>query len=256
MDSRKRPVIAALPLVATTYDVADQPAACHEDLMRTRVKICCIRSDAEAGMAVEAGADAIGFVAQRPPSPRTIPDDQIASIIAAAQPFVATCLLTSEETADAISAHVDSTCPTTVQILPHIDPAESARLATLQPHVRRIQVIHVQGTEALNLIEDYAPYVHGFLLDSGNPISTGHKFGGTGRQHDWDVSAEFVKVSPVPVFLAGGLSPANAADAILRVKPFGIDLCTGVRTDGLLNREKLMSFMLAVRKADQDRFDS
>jgi len=215
------------------------------------MKICCIRSDAEARMAMAAGADAIGFVAQRPPSPRTIADDRIAGIIANVPPSTETWLLTSEERADAISDHVMLTRPATVQILPHIEVAESARLAALQPHVRRVQVIHVQGPDALDLIAGYAPHVHAFLLDSGNPGAAGHKFGGTGRTHDWAVSARFVAQSPVPVWLAGGLSPANVAEAIARVKPFGVDLCTGVRTDGALDAEKLGDFMAAVRRADK-----
>ncbi|WP_327196015.1 phosphoribosylanthranilate isomerase [Sphingomonas sp. ERG5] len=219
--------------------------------MRTRVKICCIRSDAEARMAIAAGADAVGFVAQRPPSPRTIADDQIAGIIAVVPPPIATFLLTSESSADAISAHIELTRPTTVQILPHLTQRESARLAELQPHVRRVQVIHVEGREALALIPAYAPYVHAFLLDSGSPNAAIPRFGGTGLQHDWAISADFVKASPLPVFLAGGLSAANAADAIRRVRPFGLDLCTGIRTEGLLDETKLASFMLAVRKADE-----
>jgi len=182
--------------------------------MRIRVKICCIRSETEAWMAVTAGADAIGFIAQRPPSPRTIADNQIASIMAVTTPPVATFLVTSENTADAISAHIELTHPTTVQILRHLDPAESARLVELQPHVRRVQVIHVEGPEALDLIPVYTPYVHSFLLDSGKPNAAIPQYGGTGRQHDWAVSAEFVKASPLPVFLAGGLSAANAADAL------------------------------------------
>lgn len=224
--------------------------------MRTRVKICCIRSIAEAKMAVAAGADAVGFVAQRPPSPRTIADDQIASISATVPPPVATFLLTSENKADAISAHIELTRPTTVQILPHLNPAESARLAELQPDVRRVQVIHVAGREALSFIPLYAPYVHAFLLDSGSPDADTPRYGGTGRQHDWEVSAKFVKASPLPVFLAGGLSAANAAEAIERVRPFGLDLCTGIRTEGLLDPSKLARFMSAVRQADERRISS
>jgi len=221
--------------------------------MRTRVKICCIRSAAEMNMAVAAGADGVGFVAQRPPSPRTIPDDQIAAIIGTVPPSVSSFLLTSENEADAISAHIELTRPTAVQILPHLGAAQSARLAELQPHVRRVQVIHVTGVEALSFIPLYAPYVHAFLLDSGSPNAEIPRYGGTGRRHDWDVSAAFVKASPLPVFLAGGLSAANAAEAIERVQAFGLDLCTGIRTEGLLDQDKLASFMSAVRRADERR---
>jgi phosphoribosylanthranilate isomerase len=218
--------------------------------MRTRVKICCIRTNAEAQLAVELGADAIGFVAQRPPSPRTISDAEIAAITPLIPPPVATFLLTSERTAGAISAQAQLTRPTAIQILPHLDPAESAQLARLEPHIRRVQVIHVEGPEALRLIPLYAPHVHAFLLDSGKPNAVTPQYGGTGRKHDWDISAGFVRASPLPVFLAGGLTIENAAAAIKQVRPYGLDLCTGVRTEGHLDQDKLMKFMLAVRQAD------
>lgn len=218
--------------------------------MKTRVKICCIRTNDEAQLAIELGADAVGFVAQRPPSPRTIPDAEIARIVPLVRPPVATFLLTSERTAEAISAHVRLTRPSAVQILPHLDPAESARLAALEPDIQRVQVIHVEGPEALELIPAYAPHVHAFLLDSGKPNAAVPHYGGTGQKHDWEISARFVATSPRPVFLAGGLSAENAAAAIQQVRPYGLDLCTGVRTDGRLDREKLAAFMSAVRRAD------
>jgi phosphoribosylanthranilate isomerase len=217
--------------------------------IRTRTKVCCIASVEEARLAIEAGADAIGLVGAKPAGPRTLSDAEIAEVAAVAAPPVATFLLTSEQTADAISAHVQRTHPTTVQILSQIDPAESARLAELEPHVRRVQVIHVEGRAALDLIPVYTPHVHAFLLDSGRPNAETPEFGGTGRRHDWTVSAELVRASRLPVFLAGGLSAANAADAIRQVRPFGLDLCSGVRTQGRLDPDKLADFMLAVQRA-------
>jgi phosphoribosylanthranilate isomerase len=171
-------------------------------------------------------------------------------IIPQVPPPLATFLLTSERTADAISAQVKRTRPDTVQILSHLDPIESARLAELEPHVRRVQVVHVEGRDALQFIAVYASHVHAFLLDSGKPNAAVPQYGGTGLTHDWEISAEFVRASPLPVFLAGGLSAENAVAAIKRVKPFGLDLCTGVRTAGSLDEKKLSRFMLAVREAD------
>ncbi len=218
--------------------------------MRTRVKICCIASVEEAGLAIAAGADALGLVASMPSGPGPIRDEQIAAIAAVAPPPLATFLLTAETSAAAIAEHVQRTRPTTVQIVSHIDPAESARLAALEPDVRRVQVIHVEGADALDLIPRYAPHVHAFLLDSGRPNAFVRELGGTGRVHDWSVSAAFVQASPHPVFLAGGLTPDNAAEAIRRVRPFGLDLCSGVRTDGKLDPIKLAAFMEPVRIAD------
>jgi phosphoribosylanthranilate isomerase len=220
--------------------------------MRTRIKVCCIADMQEAVMAIEAGADALGLVARMPSGPGPISDKQIAKVTAIVPPPVATFLLTSETTADAISAHIRATNPTTVQIVSHIDPAESEKLAEIEPHIRRVQVIHVEGPDALNLIGIYSPNVHAFLLDSGRPSATVAELGGTGRRHDWTVSAEFVKASQRPVFLAGGLSAENAGEAIRLVHPFGLDLCSGVRTDGRLDPAKLKNFILAVERASQN----
>ena len=218
--------------------------------MRTRVKICCIASIAEARVAISAGTDALGLVGQMPSGPGPIADAEIARIAAFAPPPVATFLLTSETTAEAIAAHVRRTGAAVVQVVTPIDPREAARLAELIPQLRRVQVVHVEGDEALDLIPAYAPFVHAFLLDSGRPGRAVPEFGGTGRAHDWSISAAFVRASPVPVFLAGGLTASNVGDAIRRVRPFGVDLCSGVRTDDQLDRHKLGDFMRAVATAD------
>ncbi len=217
--------------------------------MRTRVKVCCIQSLEEARTAIAAGADALGLVARMPSGPGPISDAAISEIAAFAPPPIATFLLTSETTAEAIAAHVGATGPNTVQIVSHIDWRESERLARLIPQVRRVQVIHVEDSKAVDLIDVYEPHVHAFLLDSGRPSAAVAELGGTGRQHDWSVSAEFVARSKRPVFLAGGLSAKNVSEAVSLVRPFGLDLCTGVRTDGRLDLKKLTDFMSAVMRA-------
>lgn len=218
--------------------------------MRTRIKVCCIASLEEAELATAAGADALGLVGSMPSGPGPISDRAIRSITPYVPPPVATFLLTCETTASRISAHVRRTRPTTVQIVSHIAPDQASELARIEPHVRRVQVVHVEGREALHLIPLYAPHVHAFLLDSGRPGAAVPELGGTGRKHDWDISAAFVEASPKPVFLAGGLTQANVAEAIRRVRPFGVDLCSGVRTEGKLDAAKLQSFVAEVRRAD------
>ncbi len=216
--------------------------------VRTRVKICCISSTAEAELAVRLGADALGLVGDMPSGPGVISDELAREIAAWAPPPVATFLLTSRTRAQEIAEHVAFCGTNTVQIVAHIDPAESERLAALLPaSVRRVQVIHVEGSEALALIDDYAPHVHAFLLDSGRPGLVVPELGGTGRVHDWSVSAAFVRRSPRPVLLAGGLTPGNVAAAIGQVAPYGVDLCSGVRTNGVLDAAKLARFMSAIR---------
>lgn len=223
------------------------------DHMRTRLKICCMASLEEAQLAIRAGADAVGFVGPMPSGPRSLDDRAIAGLAALIPPPIATFLLTSEVTAAGIAQHVARTRPSTIQIVSYIGRAEAAKLAELLPGTRRVQVIHVEDARALSLIDEYAPHVHAFLLDSGRPSLAVPEYGGTGRVHDWDVSAEFVRRSPLPVFLAGGLTPANVGEAIRRVQPFGVDLCSGVRTEGRLDPGKLTAFVQAVRREDQTR---
>ncbi len=219
--------------------------------MRTRVKICCITSVEEAELAIEHGADALGLVGAMPSGPGVIDDATIAAIAAVVPPPVATFLLTSEHTADAIAAHVARTGVSTVQIVSPISAEESARLAVVLPVIRRTQVIHIEGMGALDLIAVYASHVHALLLDSGRPRAAVPILGGTGQTHDWQVSAAFVAASPHPIFLAGGLTPGNVAEAIATVRPYGVDVCTGVRTDdGRLDSAKLRAFIKAVAAAD------
>ena len=218
--------------------------------MRTRVKVCCMASVAEARAATRLGADALGLVGPMPSGPGTIDDALAGEIAASVPPPVATVLLTSETTAKAITQHVRRVQPTAVQVVAHIAPAEAARLArTLRPSTKVIQVIHVEGDDALRLIPTYAAHADAFLLDSGKPSASVPELGGTGRVHDWDVSAAFVGKSPLPVFLAGGLTSENAAEAIRAVRPYGLDLCSGVRTNGSLDEVKLEAFMSAVANA-------
>jgi len=207
-------------------------------------------SPEEVQLAIRAGADAVGFVGPMPSGSHAIDDRTIAGLTALVPPPIASFLLTSEVTATAITRHVERTRPSTVQIVSHISTSEAARLDELLPATRRVQVIHVEDERALDSIASYAPYVHAYLLDSGRPSLAVPEYGGTGRTHDWSVSAEFVRRSPHPVFLAGGLTPANVGKAIRRVKPFGVDLCSGVRTDGRLDPIKLDAFVEAVRRAD------
>ncbi len=216
--------------------------------MRTRIKICCISSVEEAKQAVQSGADALGLVSEMPSGPGVIGEDQIKQIAAEVPPAVGTFLLTQRTTAEGIAEQVEYCGTNTVQVVNHIQPSEWAKLTQLLPDsIRRVQVVHVEGGEALEMIEAYAPFIHAFLLDSGRPSAEVPELGGTGRVHDWDVSAKFIQQSPKPVFLAGGLNASNVQLAISKVSPYGLDLCSGVRTDGNLSESKLREFMHEAR---------
>ena len=221
--------------------------------MRTRVKICCISSVAEAQAAVAAGADAIGLVSAMPSGPGVIGEDQIAAIAAAAPPALGTFLLTSEVEPAAIAAQQRRCGVNTIQLCDALDARAYPELREALPGIALVQVIHVRGESAVAEAVDIAPMVDGLLLDSGNPTAPVKELGGTGRVHDWALSRRIVTEAPCPVFLAGGLNSDNVAEAIRHVGPYGVDLCTGVRTDGALDTAKLAAYMSAVATTDAGR---
>jgi phosphoribosylanthranilate isomerase len=213
-----------------------------------RVKICCISSVAEAALAVRHGASALGLVGHMPSGPGVIGDGLIAEIAATAPPAVATFLLTSETEPDAIVEHVRFCGTSTVQLVDAVDPQAYRALRKALPHVKIVQVIHVTGPESVVEARERAAQVDALLLDSGRPAAAIKELGGTGRVHDWSLSRRIVAEIPRPVFLAGGLRPDNAAEASQAVQPFGLDLCTGVRTDGQLDETKLKAFFGALAR--------
>lgn len=215
-------------------------------MKRTRVKVCCISSVAEAELAISHGADALGLVGEMPSGPGVIDDELVREIAERTPPTVETFLLTSRLSGDEIADHVAYCGTTTVQIVQHIEPKEYEQIIKRVSSVRRVQVIHVENQTALDLIDVYEPYVHAFLLDSGRPNAVVAELGGTGRAHDWGISSEFVQRSSKPVFLAGGLNPQNVRAAISAVAPFGLDLCSGVRRNNNLNPQLLDEFTTKV----------
>jgi phosphoribosylanthranilate isomerase len=217
------------------------------DSMRTRVKICCISSIEEAKLAIAHGADALGLVGKMPSGPGPIPDDLIASIAKTVHPPISTFLLSSEQSAEGIIDHVKRVHTNTVQIVDELLDNEYQKIRKALPHLRIVQVIHVTGEESIEQALQLHEEVDAILLDSGNPKAAIKTLGGTGNTHNWDISRELVKAVAVPVFLAGGLHAANVAEAIRIVQPFGVDICSGVRTGGQLDKAKLQSFMEAVR---------
>jgi phosphoribosylanthranilate isomerase len=215
----------------------------------TRVKICCILSLDEARQAIAAGADALGLVSEMPSGPGVIPEAAIARIARAVPPPVATFLLTSRQRASSIAEQHARCGTTTVQICDRLPPGGHDELRRLLPATALVQVIHVQSDadveEAAALGSTSA--VAALLLDSGNQRLPIKELGGTGRTHDWILSERIRRAARVPVFLAGGLTPANVRAAIELVEPFGVDVCSGVRTDGRLDPAKLEAFIRAAR---------
>jgi phosphoribosylanthranilate isomerase len=213
------------------------------------VKICCIATDAEADLAIDAGADALGLVSAMPSGPGPIPEKAIESIVRGVGARAATVLLTSRQDAAGIGAQLDRIRPTVVQLVDELVEREYTALRASHPEVVLMQVIHVRGEQSVREAAAVTPFVDALLLDSGNPTAMVKELGGTGRVHDWTISRAIRDESRLPVFLAGGLRASNVAEAIAVVQPFGVDICSGVRTNGRLNRETLRAFMQAARPA-------
>lgn len=217
---------------------------------RPRVKICCIGSVEEAWAAIRAGASAVGLVSTMPSGPGVIPDHRIAEIAAVVPPGVATVLLTSRQDAAGIAEQQRAAGVNTIQIVDRLTHGTYHDLRDAMPGIALMQVIHVTGPESLEEAMEIAPHVNALLLDSGNPSLAVKELGGTGRVHNWEISRAIRERAPVPIYLAGGLKPENAADAVRQVGPFGLDLCSGVRTDGALDQAKLTAFFTSAQFAD------
>lgn len=214
--------------------------------MRTRIKICCIGSMSEAKMAIEYGADALGLVGKMPNGPGPIPDWLIAEIVRTIHPPVASFLLTSEQSSEEIIYHVKRVDTNTVQVVDELTTGTYGDIRTALPHLKIVQVIHVTGEESIDEAIRISSNVDALLLDSGNPRASIKTLGGTGNVHNWDLSREIVKAVDIPVFLAGGLHANNVRQAIQTVRPFAVDVCSGVRTEGKLDPAKLEAFISAV----------
>ena len=211
--------------------------------MIPRIKICCISSENEAKTAIEFGASAIGLVARMPSGPGPISDELIRQIADTIPPPVATFLLTSETTVRKIIEHHNRTKTNTIQIVDSLLSGTYSQLKTALPCVKIVQVIHVIDERSVDEAIGISAMVDAILLDSGNPKLKIKELGGTGRIHNWKLSRQIRDKSKCPVFLAGGLNPENVRQAIEEVQPFTVDVCSGVRTGGHLDRKKLELFI-------------
>lgn len=211
-------------------------------MRRPRVKICCIGSLEEAWIAIAHGADALGLVSEMPSGPGVISEDLIALIAARVPPAVSSFLLTCKQDASSIIAQQQRAGVNTIQICDRLESGSYQDLREALPGIALVQVIHVSGAESVEEAIQVAPFVNGILLDSGNQSLAIKELGGTGRTHDWNLSRRIRESVDVPIFLAGGLNPNNIAEAVRQVRPFGVDVCSGVRTNGKLDEAKLSNF--------------
>ena len=215
-------------------------------MTRPRVKICCISSIDEARIAIKHGASALGLVGHMPSGPGVIGDELISQIAKTVPPPISTFLLTSETNPKDIIKHYKRVNTSTIQIVDELEKREYEMLRSELPNVKLVQVIHVIDQNSVKEAIEVSEFVDAILLDSGNPKLSVKELGGTGRVHNWELSKEIRMSIPIPLFLAGGLNKDNVKKAIETVQPFGLDLCSSVRTNGKLDQQKLEFFFKAI----------
>lgn len=199
-------------------------------------------------LAIRYGASALGLVSEMPSGPGVINENLIAEISSKVPPPIATFLLTCKQTAEGIIAQHLKTKTNTFQLVDHLPHNELKKLRERLPAIKIVQVIHVLDEKSIEESLNVQNYVDALLLDSGNPKLKVKELGGTGRTHNWEISRNIVERVNIPVFLAGGLNPENVKEAIEVVQPYGLDICSGVRTNNQLDEEKLKLFFECVNK--------
>jgi phosphoribosylanthranilate isomerase len=199
-------------------------------------------------LAIRYGASVLGLVSEMPSGPGVINENLIADISSKVPPPVATFLLTSKQTAEEIIAQHLKTKTNTLQLVDHLPHNELKKLREQLPGIKLVQVIHVLNENSIDEALSVQKFVDALLLDSGNPKLKVKELGGTGRTHNWEISRKIREEVKLPVFLAGGLNPGNVLEAIQAVQPYGLDICSGVRTKNHLDEEKLKLFFESVNK--------
>lgn len=181
-----------------------------------------------------------------PSGPGVVSEATSSSIVATVPPPIATFLLTSERSPEAILAQQRRCRANTLQLCDHLPPEVYSQLRAELPGIALVQVVHVFGLESVAYAISAAAHVDALLLDSGDPTLPVKQLGGTGRTHDWVLSRRIRDSISIPVFLAGGLHIGNVAEAMAAVRPFGLDICSSVRANDHLDSAKLHEFFAAI----------
>ena len=208
----------------------------------TRAKVCGITREADLDAAVDADADALGFTADvTVDTPREIDLERAADLVAAVPPFVTSVLVTMPETVERAIEVVETVAPDAVQLHGALDPDEVAAVGSEIPS----KVLAAVDAED-SAIEAYATAADALLVDSVDEQGGG----GTGETHDWERTRDLVTDLDVPVVLAGGLTPANVAEAVETVRPFAVDVASGVERDGgVKDHEAVRAFVERATRA-------
>jgi len=213
-----------------------------------RVKICGVTNDDDLHAVERAGADAVGVIADVPvDTPRAVSLEAAARLFDAAPPFLTTTLVTMADTVAEATAAADAVGADVLQLHTDLTPEDlrSVREATAGTLIAVVDAADPDRARAV------APAVDGVLVDSIDESGAG----GTGETHDWDATGEVASTLDAPVILAGGLTPDNVAAAVETVRPFAVDVATGVeRSGGRKDHDAVRSFVAnAAEAAGSDR---
>jgi len=206
--------------------------------LQVKVKVCGMTQWEDAEYAVEQGADAVGFIFYKK-SPRSVTMKEAREIILKLPPFVDTVGVFVNESPDRVNKIADYCGLDLVQLHGEESPAFCRKI-----HRRVIKVFRVAGLQSIKQMEKYS--VSGFLLDT----FCDDLHGGTGKTFDWNLALPAKKMGPV--ILAGGLTPRNVAQAVRQVRPYGVDVCSGVeKTPGIKDPEKVRAFLKNIRSGSR-----
>lgn len=211
-----------------------------------KVKICGIKTEKDLQIAIDAGADAVGFITDVPvDSPRKISLGEATRLIRKIPVFVTSVLVIMPENAEQAIKMINIAKPTAVQIHNALPLHELVKIReTGVKLIKTIPVTQYADTEMLlDLMQELSGIVDAVLLDT----ALDGKSGGTGVPHNWEISSEVVLKAGMPVILAGGLRPENVKDAIRIVRPYAVDTASGVETDGRKDELKIIDFIKNAR---------
>lgn len=210
-----------------------------------RVQIAGISSLDDALAVERAGAEAIGFTLGLPTGPHNGLDEHRArAIISSLPPLITPVLITYHTAADSVVPLCRYLGVSTAQLHAPAEPGEMTRMRQELPGLKLILAVNVTGPDSVALAQQRAHHADALILDTYDPATGRH--GATGKTHDWAISRAIVEQVAVPVILAGGLNPGNVADAIRAVRPWGVDVHTGVeRADGSTDHALVRAFVAA-----------
>lgn len=207
------------------------------------VKVSCVRSAEEARRAVSFGAAAVGVATDVPGSSEPLSDEEVSRIAAAVGPEIGTFLLVALEDPAEIAAKAGRCGFNTLQLWNPLPAEAYDAIRREAPGVSIAQTIHVVGDGAFELARQAAEAVDALVLGSTNPEPPFRWASPHGRTHDWEISRRIAESVDIPVILSGGLTHRNVADAVRQVRPYGVEVCTGVRRRGALDTSMLVQFL-------------